>query len=72
MKALNLFETETVLVAYQMHNGGNHNTMIKDATTFLTEARDLKESAEDEEMFKHGRLPIPMMAICNMVPKVPG
>ena len=46
--------------------------MIKEATKFLTEARDLEESVEDEGVFKYGKLPIPMMVIHNMVPKVPG
>ena len=55
-----------------MHNGVNHNTMIKEATKFLAEARDLEESVEDEGVFQYGRLPIPMMVIRNMVPKVSG
>ena len=61
-----------MLVAQQMHNGGNHNTIVKEATKFLTEARDLEESVEDEGVFQYGRLPILMMVVRNMVPKVPG
>ena len=36
MKLLGCFDTQTVLVAYMMHNGGNHNTIIKEAGKFLT------------------------------------
>ena len=38
MKLLDCFDTQTVLVAYMMHNEGNHNTIIKDAGKFLKEA----------------------------------
>ena len=41
MKLLDCFDTQTVLVAYMMHNEGNHNTIIKEAGKFLQEARDL-------------------------------
>ena len=29
MKLLDCFDTQTVLVLYMMHKGGNHNTIIK-------------------------------------------
>ena len=31
MKFLDCFDMQTVLVAYMMQNGGNHNTIIKEA-----------------------------------------
>ena len=72
MKTLDCFETETVLVAYLMHNGGNHNTVIKEAGKFLKEARDLGKREDTEGDFLYGEMEIPMMVIRNMVPKVPG
>ena len=35
------FDTQTMLVVYMMHNGGNHNTIIKEAGKFLKEAREV-------------------------------
>ena len=35
MKLLDFFDTQTVLVVYIIHNGGNHNTIIKEAGNFL-------------------------------------
>ena len=72
MKTLDCFETETVLVAYLMHNGGNNNMVIKEAGKFLKEARDLGKREDTEGDFLYGEMEIPMMVIRNMVPKVPG
>ena len=55
-----------------MHNGGNHNTIIKEAGKFLKEARDLEQKEANEGDFPYGQLKIPMMVICSIVPKVPG
>ena len=48
MKLLDFFDTQTVLVVYMMHNGGNHNTIIKEAGNFLKEARDLEQKEANE------------------------
>ena len=55
-----------------MHNGGNHNTIIKEAGKFLKEARDLEQKEANKGEFPYGQLEIPMMVIRNIVPKVPG
>ena len=54
MKLLDCFDTQTVLVAYMMHNGGNHNTIIKEAGKFLKEARDLEQKEANEGEFPYG------------------
>ena len=72
MKLLDCFDTQTVLVVYMMHNGGNHNTVIKEAGKSLKEARDLEQKEANEGEFPYGQLEIPMMVICSIVPKVPG
>ena len=72
MKLLDCFDTQTVLVVYMMHNGGNHNTIIKEAEKFLKEARDLEQKEANEGDFPYGQLEIPMMVIRSIVPKVPG
>ena len=35
MNLLDCFDTQTVLVVYMIHNGGNHNTIIKEVGKFL-------------------------------------
>ena len=40
-----------VLVVYMMHNGGKHNTIIKEAGNFLKEARDLEQKEATRESF---------------------
>ena len=51
MKLLDCFDTQTVLVVYMMHNGGNHNTIIKEAGNFLKEAIDLEKKRPTRESF---------------------
>ena len=72
MKLLDCFDTQTVLVAYMMHNGGNQNIIIKEAGNFLNESRDLEQKEANEGEFPYGQLEIPMMVIRSIVPKVPG
>ena len=72
MKLLDCFDTQTVLVVYMMHNGGNLNTIIKEAGKFLKEARDLEQKEANEGEFPYGQLEIPVMVIRNIVPKVLG
>ena len=54
MKLLDCFDTWTVLVAYMMHNGGNHNIIIKEAVKFLKEARDLEQKEPNKGEFPYG------------------
>ena len=72
MKLLDCFDMQTVLVAYMIHNRGNHNTIIKEAGQFLKEARDLEQKEANEGEFPYGQLEIAMIVIRNIVPKVPG
>ena len=72
MKLLDCFDTHTVLVAYMMHNGGNHNTIIKEAGKFLKEAKDLEQKEATEGEFPYGQLEITMMVIRRIVPKLQG
>ena len=55
-----------------MHNGGNHNTIIKEAGKFLKEARDLEQKEANELEFAYVQLEILMMVIHSIVTKVPG
>ena len=54
MKLLDFFDTQTVLVSYMMHNGGNHNTIIKEAGKFLKKARDIEQKEANEGEFPYG------------------
>ena len=72
MKLLDCFDTQTVLVVYMMQNGGNRNTIIKEAGKFLKEDRYLEQKEANEGEFPYGQLEIPMMVIRSIVPKVPG
>ena len=56
MNLLDCFDTQTVLVAYMMHNRGNHNTIIKEAGKFLKEAKDLEQKEANEGQFPYGKL----------------
>ena len=55
-----------------MHNGGNHNTIIKEAGKFLKEARDIEQKEANEGEFPYGQLVIPVTFIRSIIPKVPG
>ena len=55
MKLLDCFDTQTVLVAFMMHNGGNHKTIIKEAGKFLKEAIDLEQKEANEGKFPYGQ-----------------
>ena len=55
-----------------MHNGGNHNNVIKEAGKFLKGARELEQKEANDGEFRYGQLEIPMMVIRSIVPKVPG
>ena len=54
MKLLDFFDAQTVLLVYMMHNGGNRNTVIKEAGKFLKEARDLNKNRPTRESFLMG------------------
>ena len=69
-KELDCFETETTVVAYYMHNAGSDRTIIAEATTILTLARNHAENKDDE--FPYAKLPVPMMVMRSQVPKIPG
>ena len=54
MKLLDCFDTQTVLVVDMMHNRVNHNNIIKEAGTFLKEARYHEQKEANEREFPFG------------------
>ena len=51
IKLLDCFDTQTVLVVYMMHNGGNHNTIIKEAGSFSRRPEILNKKRPTRESF---------------------
>ena len=72
LSALACFETQTVIVCYNISNDGNQNTLLDEAMKFLLAAQKFGEENTVEGQFPFKGMVVPALTMRSGVPKIPG